>query len=69
MFNINIKLEEPLKILKTISGSSLGLDLLNFAKEVPKISHETVPLKKQFEGTLQKYFCFFFLMNNFLLPI
>jgi hypothetical protein len=35
MLNINIKLEEPLKILKTISGPSLGLDLLNFAKEGP----------------------------------
>jgi hypothetical protein len=29
-----MKSEEPLKILKTISGSSLGLYLLNFAKEV-----------------------------------
>jgi hypothetical protein len=35
MLNINIKLEEPLKILKTISNSFLGLDLFNFAKEVP----------------------------------
>ncbi len=26
-------------------------------------------LKMQFEGTMQKDFCFFFLMNNFLLPI
>jgi hypothetical protein len=34
MLNINKKLEEPLKILKTISGSSLGLDLLSFAKGV-----------------------------------
>jgi hypothetical protein len=47
MLNINIKSEEPLKILKTISGSSLGLYLLNFAKEVPQISHETVPLKER----------------------
>jgi hypothetical protein len=36
MLKINIKSEEPLKILKTINGSSLGLDLLNFAKEDPK---------------------------------
>ncbi len=35
MLNNNIKSEEPLKIVKTISGSSLGLYLLNFAKEVP----------------------------------
>jgi hypothetical protein len=46
MLNINIKLEEPLKLLKTISGSSLGLDLLNFAKKVPSIPHETVPLSE-----------------------
>jgi hypothetical protein len=32
MLNIDIKLEEPLEMLKTISGFSLGLDLLNFAK-------------------------------------
>jgi hypothetical protein len=36
MLNNNIKSEEPLKILKTIS-SSLGLDLLNFAKEALNI--------------------------------
>jgi hypothetical protein len=35
MLNIFKKSEEPLEILKTISGSSLGFDLLNFAKEVP----------------------------------
>jgi hypothetical protein len=35
MLNINIKSEEPLKIFKTFSRSSLGLDLLNFVKEVP----------------------------------
>jgi hypothetical protein len=35
MLNINKKSEEPLKILKIISSSSLGLDLLNIAKEVP----------------------------------
>jgi hypothetical protein len=32
---LNIKPGEQLKILKTISGSSLGLDLLKFVKEVP----------------------------------
>ncbi len=35
MLNINIKLEEPQKMFKIICGSSLGLDLLNFVKEVP----------------------------------
>jgi hypothetical protein len=35
MLNINIKLGEQLKILKTIGGSSLGLDLLKFVKELP----------------------------------
>jgi hypothetical protein len=35
MININIKSEEAQKILKTISGSSLGLDQLNFVKEGP----------------------------------
>jgi hypothetical protein len=35
MLNINIKLGEQLNILKSISGSSLGLDLLKFVKEVP----------------------------------
>jgi hypothetical protein len=38
MENINIKSEEPVKILKSISGSSLGLDLLNLPRSALNIS-------------------------------
>jgi hypothetical protein len=34
MLNIGIKMGRATENLKTISGSSLGIDLLNFAKEV-----------------------------------
>ncbi len=39
-----IKSEEPLKLFKPISVSSLGLTVLKFAKEIPSISLVTVPL-------------------------
>jgi hypothetical protein len=45
MLSINIKLKKPLKILKTISGFSLDLDSLKFAKKCHKyLSRETVSL-------------------------
>jgi hypothetical protein len=57
MLNIDIKSEEPLKILTTASGFSLGLDLLNFAKEVPYKSHKTVSLKRLSGYFIPPVFC------------
>jgi hypothetical protein len=51
MLNIIVKLEEPLTILKTSSGSSPGEDMSNHVIKSLYISHETVPLRsvsKQF---------------------
>jgi hypothetical protein len=35
MLNIKVKSKEPVKILKTISGTSLDRELSNFAKKLP----------------------------------
>jgi hypothetical protein len=46
MLNIDVKLEEPLTILKTSSGSSPGVDMSIRVTKLPYISRETVPLTK-----------------------
>jgi hypothetical protein len=44
MLNINVKSEEPLKILETSSGSSPGVDMSIHVIKLPYISRETVSL-------------------------
>jgi hypothetical protein len=48
MLNINVKLEEPLKILKISSGSSPGVDMSIHVITLPFISRETVSLNGHF---------------------
>ncbi len=45
---VNLKSLEPLKVFKTVSSFSLGLDLSNCTLKVPYISRETVSLRKIF---------------------
>jgi hypothetical protein len=47
MLNINEKLKESLKILKTSSGSSPGIDMSTHLIKLPYISRETVPLNSK----------------------
>jgi hypothetical protein len=47
MLNIDVKSEEPLTILKTSSGSSLGVDMSIHVIKLPLISRETVPLSSE----------------------
>jgi hypothetical protein len=56
MVNINVTLEEPLKVYKTSSGSSPCVDMSIYVIKSTLISRETVPLtgRKMFDDKSEK---------------